>query len=130
MSKYKMDYKLTKKQHRYLRIKRVIDLIISVGTIIVLSPIFVGIGIAIKLDSPGPILFKQKRVGKDKKLFDIYKFRTMSINTPKNTPTHMLSNPDKYITKMGKFLRQTSLDELPQLFNIVKGDMYIMWYIM
>jgi len=92
---------------------------------IVLSPIFIILIIAIKLDSPGPILFKQKRVGKGKTHFNILKFRTMRIDTPKDMPTHMLSNPEQYITKVGKFLRKTSLDELPQIFNIIKGDMSI-----
>ena len=72
---------------------------------------------------PGPILFKQKRVGIHRSFFQIYKFRTMRIDTPKDVPTHMLENPEQYITKVGKFLRKTSLDELPQIFNILKGDM-------
>jgi len=109
----------------YTKIKRVIDLIMSIIGAIVLSPIFIILIIAIKLDSPGPILFKQKRVGKGKTHFNILKFRTMRIDTPKDMPTHMLSNPEQYITKVGKFLRKTSLDELPQIFNIIKGDMSI-----
>lgn len=109
----------------YTKIKRVIDLIMSIIGAIVLSPIFIILVIAIKLDSPGPILFKQKRVGKGKTHFNILKFRTMRIDTPKDMPTHMLSNPEQYITKVGKFLRKTSLDELPQIFNIIKGDMSI-----
>lgn len=119
------EHRLNKKQLQYLPIKRMIDFILSIGAIIILSPMLAGIAIAIKIDSPGPILFKQKRVGKNKKLFDIYKFRTMYRNTPENMPTHMLVDPEQYITKVGKFLRKTSLDELPQLFNIIKGDMYI-----
>lgn len=103
--------------------KRLIDLLLSVIGIILLSVIFFFIALLLKLDSPGPIFFKQKRVGKDKRLFSIYKFRTMSIYTPKDTPTHLLENPDQYITRMGHFLRKSSLDELPQLFNILKGDM-------
>jgi len=79
----------------------------------------------IKLDSKGPILFKQKRIGKDKEYFNILKFRTMSIDTPKDMPTHLLRNPDAYITNVGKFLRKTSLDELPQIINILKGEMTI-----
>ena len=81
--------------------------------------------LAIKVDSKGPIIFKQKRVGKDKSHFNIYKFRTMKVDTPKEMPTHLLENPDFFITKVGKFLRKTSLDELPQLFNILKGDMAV-----
>jgi O-antigen biosynthesis protein WbqP len=81
--------------------------------------------ILIKIDSKGPILFKQKRIGRNKKHFYILKFRTMKIYTPKDTPTHMLENPEQYITRMGKFLRKTSLDELPQIINILKGDMSI-----
>ena len=78
-----------------------------------------------KLDSPGPILFKQKRVGKGKSYFHILKFRSMRIDTPRDMPTHMLQNPEQYITRMGKFLRKTSLDELPQLFNIFAGHMSV-----
>ena len=93
--------------------------------LIVLSPIFLILIIAIKLDSRGPVLFKQKRVGINKTHFNILKFRTMRIDTPKDTPTHLLENPDQYITKMGKFLRKTSLDELPQIWNIFVGQMSI-----
>ncbi len=92
---------------------------------IVLSPILVLLTLAIKLDSKGPVLFKQKRVGVNKTHFNILKFRTMRINTPNDTPTHLLENPDQYITKMGKFLRKTSLDELPQIWNIFVGQMSI-----
>ena len=87
--------------------------------------VFLILCIAIKLDSPGPILFKQKRVGLHKKHFEILKFRTMRIDTPKDMPTHMLSNPEQYITKVGKFLRKSSLDELPQVINILVGEMSI-----
>lgn len=89
----------------------------------VLSPALLALSAAIKLDSRGPVLFKQKRVGIHKTYFSIYKFRTMRIDTPKDTPTHLLADPDQYITRMGHFLRRSSLDELPQLFNILKGDM-------
>ena len=89
------------------------------------SPLILIISILIKLDSRGPIFFKQKRVGRNKKYFYILKFRTMRIDTPKDTPTHMLENPQQWITKVGKFLRKTSLDELPQIINILKGDMSI-----
>ncbi|UJF15400.1 sugar transferase [Jeotgalibaca sp. MA1X17-3] len=103
--------------------KRLIDLlIVSIG-IIVLSGIFLIIALLIKLDSKGPVLFKQKRVGKNKTYFNILKFRTMSVDTPQDMPTHLLDNPDQFITKIGKFLRKSSLDELPQLFNILKGEM-------
>ncbi|MEG2209692.1 MAG: sugar transferase [Eubacterium sp.] len=106
-------------------IKRILDLSLSTAGLIVLSPIFGILVIAIKTDTKGPILFKQKRVGNHKQLFNIYKFRTMRSDTPKDIPTHMLKNPDQYITKVGKFLRKTSLDELPQIFNIIKGEMSI-----
>ena len=109
----------------YTPIKRIIDIVLSGVGIIVLSPLLLVLCIAIKLDSPGPILFKQKRVGIHKKHFMIYKFRTMRTDTPKDMPTHMLANPEQYITKTGRFLRKTSLDELPQIFNIFKGDMSI-----
>lgn len=101
------------------------DFILSLIGLIVLSPIFLILIIAIKLDSKGPILFKQKRVGIHKSHFNILKFRTMRIDTPKDTPTHLLENPDQWITKVGKFLRKTSLDELPQIVNILKGEMSI-----
>lgn len=106
-------------------IKRIIDFILSLCGLIMLSPIFIVLCIWIKIDSRGPILFKQKRVGINKTHFNIYKFRTMYIDTPKDMPTHMLSNPEQYITKAGKFLRKTSLDELPQILNILKGEMAI-----
>lgn len=106
-------------------IKRCIDFILSLLGLILLSPIFLILCIWIKLDSKGPILFKQKRVGKNKEYFNILKFRTMSIDTPSDMPTHMLSNPEQYITRAGKFLRRTSLDELPQIINILKGEMAI-----
>src|SRR5690625_3567361 len=109
----------------YMTIKRIIDFILSSLGLIVLSPIFLILIIAIKIDSRGPVLFKQKRVGIHKSHFNILKFRTMKIDTPKDTPTHLLENPDQYITRMGKFLRKTSLDELPQIWNIFIGDMSI-----
>ncbi|SEI77059.1 O-antigen biosynthesis protein WbqP [Alkalibacterium gilvum] len=109
----------------YLKVKRLIDIILSAIGLILLSPIFMILIIAIKLDSKGPVLFKQKRVGMYKKHFYILKFRTMRIDTPKDTPTHLLTNPDQWITRVGKFLRKTSLDELPQIINIFKGDMSI-----
>lgn len=106
-------------------LKRGIDLLLSLAGIIVLSPILLILCLAIKIDSKGPVIFKQKRVGKNKTHFYIYKFRTMKVDTPQETPTHLLSNPDFFITRVGKFLRKTSLDELPQLFNILKGDMAV-----
>ena len=108
-----------------MKIKRIIDIILSFIGLIVLSPIFLILIMAIKLDSKGPILFKQKRVGIHKTHFNILKFRTMRIDTPRDTPTHLLENPDQWITKVGKFLRKTSLDELPQIINILKGEMSI-----
>lgn len=109
----------------YLKFKRVVDVVLSISGLIILSPVFLILILAIKLDSKGPILFKQKRVGIHKKHFNILKFRTMRIDTPKDTPTHLLDNPDQWITKVGKFLRKTSLDELPQIINILKGEMSI-----
>ena len=108
----------------YNKLKRVIDILLSLLGLIILSPLFLILAIWIKLDSPGPILFKQKRVGLNKTHFNILKFRTMKIDTPE-TPTHLLENPDQWITKSGKFLRKTSLDELPQIINILKGEMSI-----
>jgi O-antigen biosynthesis protein WbqP len=109
----------------YFKIKRFGDFILSLMGLIILSPIFLVLIIAIKFDSKGPVLFKQKRVGINKTHFNILKFRTMRIDTPKDTPTHLLENPEQYITKMGKFLRKTSLDELPQIWNIFVGQMSI-----
>lgn len=109
----------------YMKVKRLVDIILSLIGLIVLSPIFLILIIAIKMDSRGPVLFKQKRVGINKTHFNILKFRTMRIDTPKDTPTHLLGNPEQYITKMGKFLRKTSLDELPQIWNIFVGQMSI-----
>lgn len=104
-------------------IKRIIGFLMALILVVLLSPLLLIIAIAIKCESKGPVLFKQKRVGKHKKLFEIYKFRSMRTDTPKDQPTHLLQNPESYITKVGGFLRKTSLDELPQLFNIIKGEM-------
>lgn len=109
----------------YVVVKKIIDRFLAFIGLIVLSPLFLILIIAIKLDSPGPIFFRQKRVGIHKTHFEILKFRTMRTDTPKDMPTHMLKNPDQYITKVGRFLRKTSLDELPQIINILKGDMAI-----
>ncbi len=106
-------------------IKRFIDILASLCGMIILSPVFIIVCIVIKVTSPGPVLFKQERVGKNNKTFKILKFRSMRIDTPKDVPTHMLENPDQYITKIGKFMRKTSLDELPQLWNILIGDMAV-----
>ena len=105
--------------------KRLIDFTLSLIGILLLSWLFLIIIIAIKIDSPGPIFFKQKRVGIGKKHFYIHKFRTMRIDTPKDMPTHLLKNPESYITKVGAFLRKTSLDELPQFFDVLVGNMSI-----
>lgn len=109
----------------YVAVKKIIDRFLAFIGLIVLSPLFLILIIAIKSDSPGPIFFRQKRVGIHKTHFEILKFRTMRTDTPKDMPTHMLKNPDQYITKVGRFLRKTSLDELPQIINILKGDMAI-----
>lgn len=105
--------------------KRAIDIVLSGLGVIVLLLVFLIIAVLIKLESQGPVFFRQKRVGLHKKNFSIMKFRTMRTDTPKDTPTHMLANPDQYITKVGRFLRKTSLDELPQIFNILKGEMAV-----
>lgn len=106
-------------------IKRGLDVLLSFGGLVVLSPIFLAIFIAIKIDDPGPILFTQKRVGKDKEFFKLHKFRSMKMSTPHDKPTHMLENPEQYITKVGKFLRAHSLDELPQIWDIFIGNMSV-----
>lgn len=108
----------------YIKIvKRLIDILLSLISCIILSPIMLLIAILIKIDSEGPVLFCQKRVGIHKTFFQMYKFRTMRIQTPKDCPTHLLEDANQYITPIGNFLRKTSLDELPQLWNILKGDM-------
>jgi len=109
----------------YRKVKRLTDIIASLLGLIVLAPVFLIFVILIKLDSRGPILFRQKRFGIHKSYFNILKFRTMHRDTPKDVPTHLLENPDQWITSMGKFLRKTSLDELPQIWNILIGDMSI-----
>lgn len=107
-------------------IKRIIDVVLSGIGIIVLTPIWLILAIAIKIDDPGPVFFRQKRIAQDmngeKQFFQIFKYRSMKMCTPHDTPTHLLENPEQYITKIGKFLRKTSLDELPQIFNIFFGD--------
>jgi len=109
----------------YREFKRVMDIVISLCALILLSPILVLISITIKIESKGPVLFRQKRVGQNCKLFTIYKFRSMSTEAPKDTPTHLLDGSVNYITPFGAFLRKSSLDELPQLANILLGQMSI-----
>lgn len=123
----KKYYKLSEKQERYVRVKSCIDRTAGVLGLIVFSPVFLGISAAIKIEEgiTAPVIFKQKRVGKNQELFDLYKFRSMKVSTPKNIPTHLLNNPDQYLTCVGKQLRRFSLDELPQFINIIKGEMAI-----
>lgn len=109
----------------YFFFKRLIDIILSLIGLIILIPFFIIFAIIIKCESKGPVFFKQKRFGKNKKFFMIYKFRTMRNDTPKDMPTHMLRGAESYITKFGGFMRKTSIDELPQIINILKGDMSI-----
>ena len=109
----------------YQYIKRFIDIVLSLGAIVFLSPVLIVLAVLIKLDSKGPVLFRQKRVGKGEIHFEILKFRTMYADVPKDVPTHLLADPASKITKIGKFLRKSSLDELPQIFNILKGEMSI-----
>ncbi len=106
-------------------VKRVVDIILSFGGLVCLSPIFIGLMIAIKIDDPGPVLFTQKRMGKNKQYFKLHKFRSMKMCTPHDTPTHMLDNPEQYITRVGKFIRAHSLDELPQIWDIFIGNMSV-----
>lgn len=113
------------KHSGYCYVKRGIDIVLSFVGLVVLVPFFALLALAVKLDSKGPVFFKQKRVGIHKTYFYILKFRTMRTDTPKDMPTHLLQNPEQYITRTGRFLRKTSLDELPQIINILKGDMSI-----
>lgn len=106
-------------------VKRIIDIILSCVSLIVLFPIYLIVIIAIKIDDPGPVFFTQKRVGKNKKYFKLHKFRSMKMSTPHDVPTHMLDNPDQYITRVGKFMRRTSIDELPQVWDILVGNMSV-----
>lgn len=123
----KKYYKLTEKQKKYVKIKEKMDRILAKAGLVVLAPVFGGIVLAIKLEEgfKAPVFFCQDRVGIDKKIFKLYKFRSMRLDTPHDMPTHLLKDPDLYITKVGRFLRKTSLDELPQLINISRGDMHI-----
>ena len=105
--------------------KRLLDIVLSACGIVVLAPVYLALAIAIKIDDPGPVFFRQKRVGIHKSHFQILKFRTMKMETPRDVPTHLLENPKQYITRVGRVLRKTSLDELPQIFQIFTGDMSI-----
>ena len=105
--------------------KRLLDILLSAIGLVVLSPVFLVLAIAIKLDDPGPVFFRQKRVGIHKTYFEILKFRTMKMDTPHDVPTHLLKDPEQYITRVGRFLRKTSLDELPQIAQIFTGKMSI-----
>ena len=109
----------------YPYIKRGADVILSLLALICLSPVYLIVALAVKISSPGPVLFRQQRVGRGGRLFTIYKFRTMRTDTPRDTATHLLKDPSRYITRVGAFLRRSSLDELPQFFNVLKGDMSI-----
>ena len=109
----------------YRIFKRIIDVVLSFFGLVILSPVFLGITIAIIIDDPGPVLFTQKRVGENKRYFKLHKFRSMKMSTPHDIPTHMLENPEQYITKVGKFLRAHSLDELPQIWDIFVGNMSV-----
>lgn len=106
-------------------IKRGLDVLLSFGGLVVLSPVFLILAVAIYIDDPGPILFTQKRVGRNKEFFKLHKFRSMKMCTPHDKPTHMLENPEQYITRVGKFLRAHSLDELPQIWDIFIGNMSV-----
>ena len=126
MQNMRIAYRTKKSESMYKHfLKRVIDIVLSFLGIIVLSVPMLIVAIAIKCDSKGPVFFRQKRVGIKKKTFTILKFRTMRIDTPHDAPTHELSDPKKWITKVGGFLRKTSLDEIPQIFNIFVGHMSI-----
>ena len=109
----------------YVHVKRILDYLLSLLAIVVLSPVLLVISVVIRVTSPGPVLFRQKRVGQGKRHFMIYKFRTMRTDAPKDQPTHLLQDPNAYITPVGRFLRRSSLDELPQLMNILKGEMAV-----
>ena len=112
---------------QYMKMKNIIDRILGGIGLVVLSPVYLGIILAIKAEDgiKAPVFFSQKRIGIHKTYFQLYKFRSMKVDTPHDQPTHLLENPEQYITKVGHFLRKTSLDELPQLWNIVKGDMAV-----
>lgn len=106
-------------------VKRRIDVVFSLGILLVLSPVFLVTSIVIFIDDPGPVIFTQKRIGKNKKYFNLYKFRSMKMNTPHDKPTHMLEDPDQYHTRIGRFIRKYSIDELPQFYNVLISDMSV-----
>ena len=106
-------------------VKRLIDIVLSFFGLVLLSPVFLWLSLWIIIDDPGPVLFTQKRTGKDKRYFKLHKFRSMKMSTPHDKPTHMLENPEQYITKAGKFIRAHSLDELPQIWDIFIGNMSV-----
>lgn len=106
-------------------VKRVLDVILAFGGLVILSPLYVAIAIAIKIDDPGPVMFTQKRIGKNKEYFKLHKFRSMKMSTPHDVPTHMLEDPNQYITRVGRFIRAHSLDELPQIWDIFIGNMSV-----
>lgn len=106
-------------------VKRMFDVVLSFFGLVVLSPVYIVIALAIKVDDPGPVLFAQKRIGKNKQYFKLHKFRSMKMATPHDTPTHMLDDPEQYITKVGRFVRKYSIDELPQIWDIFIGNMSI-----
>lgn len=99
-----------------------LDVVLSFGGLVALSPVYAAIALAIKIEDPGPVLFTQKRVGQNKEYFKLHKFRSMKVSTPHDVPTHQLENPEQYITKVGKFIRAHSLDEIPQIWDIFVGD--------
>lgn len=118
-------YKPTQKQSKYVRIKRCFDFMMAGVLFLALLPVTLLVAAVVRLDSPGPVLFRQKRMGRNGKTIIVYKFRTMDLSAPKYQPTSDLHDADKYITRVGRFLRKTSLDEIPQLVNIIRGDMSI-----
>ena len=118
-----LRHNLTAGQKFYLCIKYALDFLVSLAGLIVLAVPMLILAVIIKTDDPGPVFFRQKRVGKDQKTFHMLKFRTMRSDTPRDMPTHLLKNPEQYITRVGRFLRKSSLDELPQIFNILMGQM-------
>lgn len=123
----KIGRKNTARKANYIEFKNFVDKIVSIMGLVFLSPVFLGIAMAIKLEEgwSAPVFFMQKRVGIHKTHFMLYKFRSMRVDTPKDVPTHLMRNPEDYLTKIGRWLRKTSLDELPQLLNIIRGDMAI-----
>ena len=128
LDKNKSEYIETKKENFnfYKKYgKRILDNVLSFGGLVALSPLYGIISLAIKIDDPGPVFFTQKRVGKDKHFFLLHKFRSMKMSAPHDVPTHQLSDPEQYITKVGRVLRKTSLDELPQIWDIFRGKMSI-----